>query len=149
MNFQPIDASEPDFIKMLEGEGLPTEDLAGDSKCYFGHRDARGDLVAAGGLELCGSNAILRSCVVAPDQKGQGLGGQLIEAIINAARQRQLGQLFLLTETASGFFLKYGFQETDRDSVPDEIAVSAQFSEICPQSAVAMTLGLDAPPPQD
>lgn len=149
MNFEPIDAGEPDFIKMLEAEGLPTGDLAGDSKRYFGHRDALGELIAAGGLELCGSNAILRSCVVAPGQKGQGLGGQLIEAIIDTARGRQIGLLFLLTESASGFFLKYGFQETDRRTVPVEIAGSAQFSEICPQSAAAMTLGLDALPPQD
>ncbi len=145
---ESIDASEPGFINLLEAEDLPTEDLCGGSKLYFGYRDTRGALLAAGGLELCGSSAILRSCVVVPDQKGKGLGGRLIAAIIDTARERHLDQLFLLTESASGFFLKHGFQVTDRNLVPAEIAASAQFSEICPQSAVAMMLPLDALPPR-
>ena len=146
MTLDPIDAGEAGFIALLEAEGLPTIDLAGDSKCYFGFRKSGGELVAAGGLEVFGSTAILRSCVVAPDRKGQGFGGRLIAAIIDAASQRQVERLFLLTESAAPFFLKHGFHETARDAVPAEIAGSAQFAEICPQSAVAMTLPLDVPP---
>lgn len=143
---EPIDGDDPGFIALLLNEDLPTEDLSGRSKQFFCLRDERGGLVAAGGLELCGVNAIMRSCVVAPDQKGLGIGSRLIEVIIDTARGKQLEHIFLLTESASEFFRKIGFRETDRDSVPPEIAGSAQFSEICPQSAVAMKLRLDGLP---
>ncbi len=146
MHLESVDVGDPGFIKMLEAEDLPTEDLAGGSKQYFGFRDARGGLVAAGGLELCGSDAILRSCVVVPSQKGHGLGGRLIAAIIDAARHQQLDQLFLLTESADEFFRKFGFRETERGGVPADVAGSAQFSEICPESAVAMKMPLDVVP---
>lgn len=143
-DLENINARDPELIELLRGEGLPTLDLVGDSKLYFGIRGSDRRLIGAGGLEICGSSAILRSCVVGPAFKGQGVGIRLINEIIDKANQKQLTQLFLLTETAARFFLKLGFTTIDRGSVPEDVAASAQFAEICPQSAVAMTLVLSA-----
>lgn len=149
MKFENVNALDADFVGLLAAEHLPTADLAGASKRYFGFRDARGDLVAAGGLEICGSSAILRSCVVASTQKGRQLGTRLIDFIIEAALDMRVDQLFLLTETAPGFFRKFGFREIKRNSVPVDVAGSAQFAEICPESAVAMAMTLPVCPQPD
>ena len=146
---EPLANNDPGLINLLEHENLPIVDLPGRSKEFFCLRDEQGDLVAAGGLEACDVHAILRSCVVASGQKGQGVGIRLIEGIIDAAREKQFDHLYLLTESAAGFFRKRGFSETERGKVPAKVAASAQFSEICPQNAVAMVLRLDVSQARD
>ena len=141
--------NDPDLLALLSAEDLPVDDLSGDKKQYFGYRDSSDQLIAAGGLEICGRNAILRSCVVAPAHKGHQLGTKLIHHIVSRAKQNRLTRLYLLTETAPGFFETIGFQKIERDDVPHEVAQSAQFSEICPQTAIAMRLDLPASPDQD
>ncbi len=141
-----IHSRDPALVCLLEVEKLPTQDLSGDSKKYFGLHDEEGDLIAVGGLEICGPNAILRSCVVISSQKGRGIGFRLIGELLDTAKEMRLRKIFLLTETADGFFEKFGFCRISRDTVPVEIGASAQFAEICPQSAVAMSLSLVACP---
>jgi amino-acid N-acetyltransferase len=56
------------------------------------------------GLEPCGQDALLRSLVVAPDERAHGLGTSLVEHAEQEARKRGLRALYLLTTTAEGFF---------------------------------------------
>jgi N-acetylglutamate synthase-like GNAT family acetyltransferase len=49
--------------------------------------------------------------------------------------------VFLLTETAEGFFEGLGFSVIERDTLPETIRTNARTVEECP-SAVAMAIDL-------
>jgi len=51
-------------------------------------------------------------------------------------------RVFLLTTDAQRLFLHLGFAAVERDSVPAEIRATAQFRELCPQTATAMVRDL-------
>jgi amino-acid N-acetyltransferase len=124
---------------LLEASALPPDGLEPHLDSTLVARDPSG-LVGCAALELYGSDALLRSVAVAPARRGTGLGIALTAAAIALARQHHVRTLWLLTETASGFFPKFGFVQTTRDAVPDTIKQSVEFTTACPTSALVMTL---------
>jgi len=95
-------------------------------------------IVATGGLEIFEDNALLRSLVVSPEMRGQQLGRKLTETLCQHAQMKQVQHLYLLTETAENFFTARGFERTLRDTAPDTIKQTQQFSGLCPDSATLM-----------
>jgi amino-acid N-acetyltransferase len=71
-----------------------------------------------------------------------GLGWTLVTEILDLAKTRRVQDLYLLTETASMFFEKHGFEIVDRNCFPEPVKNSREFLLICPQSATAMRLNL-------
>jgi amino-acid N-acetyltransferase len=72
-----------------------------------------------------------------------GQGRHLVDAIETYARGAGVKRLFLLTNSASGFFEDHGYHEINRDAAPEALRRSAQFAQLCPAQAVCMekTLG--------
>ena len=64
------------------------------------------------------------------------------ELVGTEAEKRKLRGIYLLTETAHGFFQKKGFKDVARNEVPEEIKRSAEFSVLCSESAAVMCLEL-------
>lgn len=95
-------------------------------------------VVGAIGLELRGPHALLRSAVVAPHERGTGLGGALYAAAVEHARREGVGTLVLLTTTAEGYWARHGFARITRDAVPEEVKRSHEFRGACPASAAVM-----------
>ncbi len=86
-------------------------------------------LVAREGGALIGCGALqsvepalseIRTLVVAPARRGQGIGGELLEALIEEARRRGVARLFCLTRRV-GFFARHGFAVVDRERFPLKI----------------------------
>jgi N-acetylglutamate synthase-like GNAT family acetyltransferase len=100
--------------------------------------DAEGELVGCAGLEIYGSVGLLRSAVVASSRRGEGLGVALTRRLLDEAAARGLARVYLLTETAAGFFERLGFARIDRDAVEDAVRASTEFAHLCPASAQAM-----------
>ncbi|MFT5219968.1 MAG: amino-acid N-acetyltransferase [Planctomycetota bacterium] len=124
---------------LLNKAGLPYDDCLDIGHRYYGvFSGAR--LIGAGGLELARNDALLRSLVVATDFRSQGLGGLLSDFILAEARRLGQASIYLLTETAGDYFTARGFTLIERDQVPDSIAGTRQFSELCPDSASCMQL---------
>jgi amino-acid N-acetyltransferase len=142
LRFLEITADDARMIALLAGAGLPVSDLAGPAKRYWGMEDGSGGLLAAGGIERHGADGILRSCVVSPAARGRGHGRELVEFVSQRAREAGIGTLYLLTETADGWFEGLGFEATDRERVPPAVAASSQFAGICPASAAALKRAL-------
>ena len=94
---------------LLEASGLPTSDLASAAPEFVVFRHA-GQIVAAGALEHFGSAALLRSVVVAPDQRSRGLGRHITCELERLAQNSGVTELFLLTQTASDFFKRQGYR---------------------------------------
>jgi len=102
-----------------------------------------GALVGVAGLEIYGDIALTRSVAVAVHQRGQGLGGRLIEALVRQAKERGIRHLYLLTTTAREYFPRFGFKELSKAAAPTQLQASVEFNGACPASAIFMQLELD------
>lgn len=99
-------------------------------------RDAR--VIGAIGLEPRGADALLRSAVVAPSERGAGIGAVLYERIVARAQSGGIERLYLLTTTAAEYWARHGFTTTTRDAVPELVRLSPEFTGACPASATVM-----------
>jgi amino-acid N-acetyltransferase len=125
--------------ELLCAARLPVEDLGSAPGLRFWVAEEEGRIVGAIGLESLGPAALLRSLVVAPSRRGQGLASTLIATLEREASAHCVEVLVLLTQTAEAFFKRHGFAVIEREYVPDEVRHSAEFQSLCPASAVCMT----------
>lgn len=128
----------PAIEQLLTEAKLPVADLPANLSHFLVLTDAAKQPIGAIGLEVYPPYGLLRSAVIQPGHHGRGYGKILVQELMAHARKEGLEQLFLLTETAAGFFAQLGFEEVTRDSVPEAIRASSQFSLICPSSATVM-----------
>jgi len=99
-------------------------------------------IVGCAALELYGRAALLRSVAVEPSSRGLGLGAQLTHAALDLARAHAAQTVYLLTDTASVFFLRFGFHRLLRTDVDPTVQQSVEFTDACPESALAMRADL-------
>jgi amino-acid N-acetyltransferase len=128
-------------IALLEAASLPTAGVPATLADYL-VADAGGEIVGVIGLEPYGRAALLRSAAVDPVCRGAGIGGKLVQGILEQARRRGVREMFLLTTTAEDYFPRFGFQFVPREEVPLSVRQSVEFREACPASAVAMRRAL-------
>ena len=57
--------------------------------------------------------AVLWDVVVATDLQGQGLGRQVVEALLNTQQVRSTERVYLMTTNGSGFYQQLGFRRAD------------------------------------
>jgi amino-acid N-acetyltransferase len=84
--------------------------------------------------------------VVSESRKGTGIGSNLTRRALDEARARGVCDVFLLTTTADGFFLRFGFERVARHEVPSRVQGSRELQGACPASATAMRLRLKPTP---
>ncbi|MEM8816133.1 MAG: arsenic resistance N-acetyltransferase ArsN2 [Pseudomonadota bacterium] len=128
---------------LLSEAGLPIDDIDRD-EVVLSIATADGAVVAAIGTEIYGSVGLLRSLVVSHAMRRRGLGIRMVAHLEDFARKAGAAQLFLLTETETGFFSRLGYAAIPREQVPDAIRATRQFSSLCPDSADCMHKLLDA-----
>lgn len=127
---------------LLRGARLPATDMAE----HFGRFlvvEADGRLLAAGGYEDHGRDALLRSLVVAPDARRTGLGRALAGSLMAAAAGGGATRGWLLTDSAVPFFERLGFAAVDRDTAPRAIRQTRQFTTLCSETATLMARPLE------
>ena len=100
--------------------------------------ETRGRVLGAIGLEVYGSDGLLRSVVVEAAARSAGIGVALVDYVLGQARLRALRAVYLLTTTAERYFPRFGFSAIARDDVPHHVSASVEFREACPASAVVM-----------
>ena len=54
--------------------------------------------------------AVLWDVVIPEDLQGQGLGRQLVEALLQTPRLRQVERVYLMTTNSAGFYRQLGFE---------------------------------------
>lgn len=129
------------FRALLKSSGLPADDLDFNRDLLVGYYEGD-ELVGTGGLEIYDSYALLRSLSVKMGIRGKAVGSTITEFLLNEAKKRNLKGVYLMTETAPGFFVKRGFTEVSREAVPAEVQNSQEFKTLCSQSAKVMALHL-------
>jgi amino-acid N-acetyltransferase len=112
-----------------------------------GFDDAAVVLVAVDGSAVVGAIALerhgeppamlLRSAVVAPALRGSGLGEALVRSALAVADDAG-APVALLTETAAGWFPRFGFVEMPWSQLPEPLSASRELQGACSASATAM-----------
>jgi len=123
---------------LLAAQGLPTDDLRDPTIMLVGAFVADA-LVGVIGLQACDEVALLRSLAVDPTHRDRGIAAALCERVFVLAGERDL---YLLTESADGYFVRMGFEPIERATVPTAIRATAQFSTLCSSSARIMRRAL-------
>jgi len=88
--------------KLLEKANLPVAGVEDNFENFLVLLDDD-RIIGAVGLEVYGQKALLRSMVVAKAHQSKGHGKRLCETVLRNARDRQLVEIYLLTETAEVF----------------------------------------------
>jgi amino-acid N-acetyltransferase len=127
------------FCALLKSSNLPANDLDYKKDLLVAYVED-GIMVGTGGLEIYGEYGLLRSLSVKLGTRGKALGTAITEYLVEQARSRKLKGIYLLTETAHGFFQRKGFLDITREDIPDPLKASSEFSYVCGPTAVAMHL---------
>ena len=130
------------FRSLLKSSGLPADDLDYKRDLLVGYYEGE-ELVGTGGLEIYGPYGLLRSLSVKMGIRGKAVGSTITEYLLAEAKARKLKGIYLLTETAHGFFQKKGFEDVPREAVPHEVQRSQEYSSLCSESAAVMALTLE------
>jgi amino-acid N-acetyltransferase len=125
------------IIQLLRLNKLPYSDLP-EKLNHFFVLEENNTLIACGGIEIYEKAGLIRSMAVNPASQNQGLGTSIYQYLLKHAMDNQLQSLYLLTETAEGYFLNKGFKKINRADAPKELDQSSQFSTVCPASAAFM-----------
>ncbi|WP_226469545.1 arsenic resistance N-acetyltransferase ArsN2 [Luteimonas panaciterrae] len=150
MNIRPATPQDEERIRdLLADAHLPVLDLdqnaPDQSRVEFLVAEGADGIVGAVGLQAFGNVGLLRSLVLAPSIRGAGHGSRLLAALETTARDRGVGELLLLTETAAPFFSKHGYVVADRGAAPASIRETAEFRALCPATATCMSKRLATP----
>ena len=141
-----IEPARPTDVELVNGLLADAELPLAGAAAAFGRgvvaRDATG-IVGAAALEAFGDAGLLRSLVVAPGRRGSGVGRDLVAHVERLARAGGISQIYLITETAAGYFPRLGYEPVPREVVPESIAGSIEFTTACSSSAVVMRRTLD------
>jgi N-acetylglutamate synthase-like GNAT family acetyltransferase len=149
MSFEPTPARAHDLepaLELLRRLDLPEKGVVEHFGLFHVVRDD-GRVVGLSGLEVHGSDGLLRSVAVEPAYRGQGLAASLVEASLGLARRVGLRAVYLLTTTASDYFRRHGFTDCPREEAPEGIRESWEFRAGCPSTSVfmKMTVGPASP----
>jgi amino-acid N-acetyltransferase len=125
-------------VALLQSQGLPISDITDEHMEHFFFVGSDGSPTGLIGLELYGSDALLRSLVVGQNARGKGLGSILVEQAEQHAAAEGIRSIYLLTTTAESFFKRLGYERIDRSQAPPSIRGTREFASLCPASSAFM-----------
>jgi len=126
-------------LALLRAQGLPAEDLTAAHLEHFFFAGNGSAPIGLVGIEIYGSQALLRSLAVARGERRRGLGTALVRHAEDHAARHGATNLFLLTTTAEEFFGRLGYARIERTKAPLSIQQTREFSGLCPASSAFMT----------
>lgn len=126
---------------LLAAEDLPVRDVRSKPECFYVALEGD-DPVGVGGLEVRGTEGLVRSLVVEPSVRGDGYGTRICDRLEDEARADGVEALYLLTTTAADFFAARGYEVVDRSAAPAAIRSTMEFDELCPASAACLRKSL-------
>ena len=127
----------PAIVALLKAYELPFEDIDPARQEFIVAASENG-IIGVVGLERSGAYGLLRSLAVETGQRSKGLGKALLDEMLLHAWLKGVGEIYILTTTASGFFKKQGFETAVRSDAPKVIQNTTEFRTVCPVSAACM-----------
>lgn len=130
-------ADMKEILSLLKRSALPIADLR-EARPEFVIASDGSALIGVGALQKFGKVALLRSVAIDPAWRHIGVGGSIVRRLEALARDQSISEIVLLTETATSFFQRHGYEEIVREKAPAAVQESAEFRALCPASAVCM-----------
>jgi amino-acid N-acetyltransferase len=127
---------------LLRRASLPTDGAARAFEHGVVARDGN-RLVGAAAVEIYGAAGLMRSVVVDEHDRGTGSRRDLVLAAEKVARDSGVRELYLLTETAMGWFPRPGYVPVDREAARAAVGRSIEFTLSCATTGVALRRNLD------
>ena len=131
--------------KLLTMADLPTEDLVEDQMAHFFVATVEDEVIGVVGAVPCGPDVLLRSLMVVDALRGHGAGARLVTAAETHALDLGASYLYLLTVTAEAFFRGRSYRVIPRETAPESIRRTREYTHLCPASAVLMCKQLRNP----
>jgi amino-acid N-acetyltransferase len=125
-------------VALLEAQGLPVSDITDEHLEHFFYIGSDGSPIGLVGVEIYGTDALLRSLVVADTARTQGIGASLVQHAEDYATSHSVAAMYLLTTTAERFFENRGYRRIDRTQAPRAIQSTPEFASLCPASSAFM-----------
>ena len=125
-------------VALLQAQGLPVSDITDEHLEHFFFIGSAGSPTGLVGLEIYGTDALLRSLVVGDNARGKGLGSELVQHAEQYAASKSVRSIYLLTTTAEAFFTRLGYERIDRSQAPPSIERTREFASLCPASSAFM-----------
>jgi amino-acid N-acetyltransferase len=132
-------------VALLQSQGLPVSDITDEHLEHFFFLGSDGSPAGLVGVELYGTDALLRSLVVDGSARRNGLGASLVEHAEQYAATKRVRSIYLLTTTAETFFKRLGYERIDRSQAPPSIKRTREFASLCPASSSFMMKTLRLP----
>lgn len=112
----------------LRAADLSTDDIKDDGRTFFRAVSNAGQTIGYAGIERCAGDALLRSVVVLPEHRSEGLGRAIVQATLQKVCLSS--EVFLATTSAVPFFSTLGFTEVPRTVVPATVLATRQLASI-------------------
>ena len=133
---RPAVAEDLGAIKSLLSRcQLPTDDLTEATASNFLVAASDEQILGVCGIEVFGSDGLIRSLAVDPVLRGQKLGERLVAENEGRAMAAGVERLYLLTTTARDYMRRLGYDDIARESAPEAVRAHPQFRGLCPASA--------------
>jgi amino-acid N-acetyltransferase len=125
-------------VALLLAQGLPVSDITDEHLEHFFFIGSDSSPTGLVGVEIYGTDALLRSLVVADTARTQGIGTLLVQHAEDYAASHSVATMYLLTMTAERFFERRGYRRVDRTQAPRAIQSTSEFVGLCPASSEFM-----------
>jgi len=135
VEIRPV-AATSEIRALLAANELPTDDLDDPAIELWGAFEGP-RLLGVVGLQALDGAALLRSLAVARDARDRGIGAALCAHVEQRTRE-----LWLLTTSAKDYFARRGYEAVRREEAPASVRATAQFTALCPSTAVVMRRSL-------
>ena len=143
MNLRTLHSNEiKDVRNLLENNMLPFQDIT-ISNVKFIVAIENHEILGCIGLEQHKNDGLLRSFAVKDQNKGKGIGQNLLKELLKKSKAEGIHTIHLLTTTAEKYFTKNDFKVKPRETAPALIQKTTEFLNICPASAIYMVYQLD------
>jgi amino-acid N-acetyltransferase len=112
------------FIAAYTGDGTLLPRTRANLTAHLGEFVVLTDgasIVGCGALQIVDAHlAEIRSLAVRPESRGEGLGGRIVAALVERARERGIHRVFCLTRKVD-FFAHHGFETVPKEFFPHKI----------------------------
>jgi amino-acid N-acetyltransferase len=115
----------PQVQTLMTSNDMPLFGVLADGTRFWGCFDA-GRLIGVIGCEAQGQFGLLRSALVHPDYRSQGIMPRLTETFMEHARAAGLTAVYLLTDRAGPYWARYGFVRVDNHEPAQRLANTHQ-----------------------
>lgn len=127
------------IFSLIERAGLSTKGIREEKNLFLvveQIEDNHLQLVGTAGLSFYGKVGLFRSLVLEQAARCERVIFQLIEALLNAAKEAELERVFLIASQQAEWLEAFSFSPISHEEVPEEIGNSIHFQTISEQGVI-------------